>query len=82
VGSKEKDLVKEQLGGKTKICPCFFLKSFPEISEIRGRGDIQIQDNKGMCVCMGGRMSQIISDVLMTLFSFSDVVMTNTDSIG
>jgi hypothetical protein len=43
VGSKEKDLVKEQLGGKTKICPCFFFeKVFSEASEIRGRGDIQI----------------------------------------
>ncbi len=74
---------KEKLGeratwGKTKIYPCFFFEKFFRASEIRGKGDIQIQDSKGMCVCMGGRTSQIISDVLMTLFSFSDVVMTNT----
>jgi hypothetical protein len=76
---------KEKLGeratwGQDENLPMFlFLKSFSETSEIRGRGDIQIQDIKEMCVCMGGRMSQIISDVLITLFSFSDVVMTNTD---
>jgi len=81
VGSKEKAWGKSNLGARRKFAHVSFLKSFPEISEIRGRGDIQIQDNKGMCVCMGGRMSQIISDVLMTLFSFSDVVVTNTDSI-
>jgi hypothetical protein len=66
---------REKLGeratwDKAKICPCFFFKKFFRVSEIRGKGDIQIQDSKGTRVCMGGRMSPIISDVLMFCFSF------------
>ena len=56
----------------------FFEKVF-RASEIRGKGDIQIQDSKETRVCMGGHMSEIISDVLMTFFSFSDVRRTITD---
>jgi hypothetical protein len=66
---------REKLGeratwDKAKICPCFFFEMFFRASEIRGKGDIQIQGSKEMSVCMGGHMPPIISDVLMTLFSF------------
>ena len=54
-------------------------KSWLKISEIREGMIYKIKDNVGMCQCMGGRMSQNISDVFMTFVSFSDVLRTNTD---
>ena len=56
-----------------------FLKVLLKISEIRVGTIYKIKDNVGMCQCMGGRMSQNISDVFMTFISFSDVLRTNTD---
>jgi hypothetical protein len=37
------------------------------------------KDTAEMRLCMGGRMSQNISDVFMTFFSFSDVLRTIAD---
>ena len=56
-----------------------FLKVLLKISEIREGMIYKIKDNVGMRQCMGGRMSQNISDVFMTFASFSDVLRTNTD---
>jgi hypothetical protein len=68
VGSKRKSLVKEQLGAGRKFVHVSFFEKFFRASEIRGEGDIQIQDSEETRVCMGGHMPPIISDVLMTLF--------------
>ena len=54
-------------------------KSLLKISEIRERMTYKPEDTAGMRLSMGGRMSQNISDVFMTFFSFSDVLRTSTD---
>ncbi len=54
-------------------------KSLLKISEIRERTTYKPEDTSGMRLSMGGRMSQNISDVFMTFFSFSDVLRTSTD---
>jgi hypothetical protein len=56
-----------------------FFKSFVKISEIREGMTYKFEDTAGMRLSMGGRMSQNISDVYMTFFSFSDVLRTITD---
>ena len=61
-------------------CPWFFKKrSLLKISEIREKRTYKPEDTSGMRLSMGGRMSQNISDVFMTFFSFSDVLRTSTD---
>ena len=75
---KGKDFGNEQRAPEGD-CPCFFFESCVKISEIREGIIYKIKDNVGMCQCMGGRMSQNISDVFMTFVSFSDVLRTSTD---
>ena len=76
--AKEKTLGMNN-GHPREIVHVFFFESFVKISEIREGMIYKIKDNVGMCQCMGGRMSQNISDVFMTFFSFSDVLRTSTD---
>ena len=66
-------------GHPREIVHVLFFESFVKISEIREGMTYKTGDNVGMCQCMGGRMSQNISDVFMTFISFSDVLRTNTD---
>ena len=60
-------------------CPCLFKKVLLKISEIREGMTYKPEDSSGMRLSMGGRMSQNISDVFMTFFSFSDVLRTFAD---
>ena len=76
--AKEKTLGMNN-GHPREIVHVFLFESFVKIYEIREEMIYKIKDNVGMRQCMGGRMSQNISDVFMTFVSFSDVLRTSTD---
>ena len=57
-------------------------KSFVQISAVREMTLLEVKDNVGSSPCMGARMSENISDVFMTMTSFTDVLSFYRTSIG
>ena len=54
-------------------------KGFVQISVVREMTLLEVKDNVGSSPCMGARMSENISDVFMTMISFTDVLMFLSD---
>ena len=54
-------------------------KSLVRISAVREMTLLEVEDNVGSSPCMGARMSANISDVFMTMTSFTDVLMFLSD---
>ena len=64
------------------VCSELSSKSFVQISAVREMTLFEVKDNVGSSPCMGARMSGIISDVFMTMTSFTDVLSFYRTSIG
>ena len=54
-------------------------KIFVQISAVREMTLFEVKDNVGSSPCMGARMSGNISDVFMTMTSFTDVLSFLSD---
>ena len=61
------------------VCSKLSSKSFVQISAVREMTLLEVKDNVGSSPCMGARMSENISDVFMTMTSFTDVLMFLSD---
>ena len=74
---REMDNKHPQGGGR----PCCFFQSLVKPPRSKRRRYTNSRRASGNCLYMGGRMSQNISDVFMTFFSFSDVLRTSPELI-
>ena len=61
------------------VCSKLSSKSFVQISAVREMTLFEVKDNEGSSPCMGARMSENISDVFMTMTSFTDVLIFLSD---
>ena len=61
------------------VCSELSSKSFVQISAVREMTLFEVKDNVGSSPYMGARMSENISDVFMTMTSFTDVLMFLSD---
>ena len=64
------------------VCSKLSSKSFVRMSAVREKTLFVVDDNLGSSPCMGAHMSGIISDVFMTMTSFTDVLSFYRTSIG